>query len=232
MRARRRATINTDHPLHLLLVDGHAIARTGLRLLLDAEPDFCVVGALASGEEAGTFLAAAATPVAVLLTELALPGADGLALIRRARALPSPPCCLVLTQHADDAALRGLIDAGADGCLLKDATLPSLLAAIRAVARGEAAISPALAGRLMELARAGATLAVPRGVATLTARERQILDLLAQGLTSKAIARALGLSANTVDNHRARLLGKLGVQNTAAAIRLAHERGRSAPDAA
>lgn len=211
--------MNTIRPIRILLIDGHPIPRTGLRLLLDAEPDLRVVGEFADGEAALAFLAEAATPVDVVLTEVALPGLDGLALIRRARALPSPPRCLLLTLHADDAALLGLIDAGADGCLLKDATLPALLAAIRAVARGEAAISPQIAGRLLALARGIAGGVAPRGDAPLTARERQILDLLAEGLTSKAIARVLGLSTNTVHNHRARLLGKLGVRNTASAIR-------------
>ncbi len=216
-------------PIRVLLIEDHAIFRHGLRLLLDAEPDIAVVGEAESGEAGLAFLDQAADDINVVITDLALTGISGLEVIRRAKARAAAPRCLLLTLHVGDEHVRGMVEAGADGYVLKLVAVGELVEAIRAVARGETAVSSQIARQLMAQLRGGE--ARGRSIEVLTARERQILALIVDGLTSKEVAASLSLSVNTVDNHRARILAKLGVSNTAAAIRLATRQGLLAPDA-
>ena len=122
---------------------------------------------------------------------------------------------------------RGMLDAGADGYLLKQSAAQELPESIRVVARGETALSPAVARLLLRQVRRGRER--ERNRDTLTERERQVLGELAAGRTSKEIARTLGVAAKTVDNHRARILHKLGATNTAAAVQLAYREGLLEP---
>ena len=212
-------------PTRVLLIEDHHLVREGVKLLLTREPGMVVAGEAADGE-AGLRLVArlvAAGAVDVVVTDVGLPGIDGLELTRRVKALAPGLPVVLLTMHDEDEYLRGMAAAGADGYVLKQHTGQDLCAAIRAVMRGEPGLSSAVAGRLLRLLRQGE----PRGRATdrLSAREREMLGLLAAGLTSKEAAGRLGLSVKTVENHRARILEKLGVANTVAAIGLAHRDG-------
>ena len=134
---------------------------------------------------------------------------------------------IILTLHADDEHIRGMIEAGADGYVMKQVAVEELIGAIHTVMRDETALTPLVARRLMNQPQSDREHEQRLG--TLSARERQILTLLAQGLTSKEIAQEISISANTVDNHRARLLSKLGVSNTASAISLAIRQGLIPP---
>ncbi len=214
-----------DRPTRVLLVEDHHLVREGLKLLLKREPDMAVAGEAGDGEAGLRLVAqlAAEEAVDVVVSDIGLPGIDGLELTRRIKALVPGIPVVLLTMHDGDEYLRGMLEAGADGYVLKQTTGQDLCAAIRAVMRGEPGISPAVAGRLLRLLRQGE----PRGRATdqLSARERELLGLLAEGLTSKEAAGQLGLSVKTVENHRARILEKLGVANTVAAVGLAHQHG-------
>ena len=212
-------------PIRVLLIEDHQLVREGVKLLLELEPDLAVVGEAADGEEGLRLVArlAAERAVDVVVADIGLPGLDGLELARRAKALAPEVPVVLLTMHDEDEYLRGMLDAGADGYVLKQSTAQDLCAAVRAVMRGEPGLSPAVAGRLLRLLRRGEPRARP--VDVLSGRERQVLGLLAAGLTSKEVAQRLGLSVKTVENHRARILEKLDAANTAAAIGLAHRQG-------
>jgi DNA-binding NarL/FixJ family response regulator len=217
--------IEGDGPIRVLLIEDHRLVREGLRLLLEREPGLAVAGEAADGEAGLRLLArlAAEGAVDVLVTDIGLPGVDGLEVARRAKALAPDTPVVLLTMHDGDAYLRGMVEVGADGYVLKQTTAQDLCAAIRAVRRGEPGLAPAVAGRLLALLRAGEGRG--RTIDALSGREREVLGLLAGGLASKEVARRLGLSTKTVENHRARMLEKLGATNTAAAIGLAHQQG-------
>ena len=221
--------IEGDAPTRVLLIEDHHLVREGVKLLLTREPDMVVAGEAADGA-AGLRLFArlvADEAVDVVVTDIGLPGLDGLELTRRAKALAPGIPVVLLTMHEGDEYLRGMVEAGADGYVPKQTTGRDLCAAIRAVMRGEPGLSRELTGQLLRVMRRG----VPRGRATdqLSGRERQVLGLLAEGSTSKELAGRLGLSVKTVENHRARILEKLQVANTAAAVRLAHQHGLLGP---
>ena len=212
-------------PIRVLLIEDHQLVREGVKLLLAREPGLAVAGEAADGEAGLRLFArlAAEGAVDVVVTDIGLPGLDGLELTRRVKArAPSPPVVL-LTMHEGDEYLRGMLEAGADGYVLKQNTGQDLCAAIRAVMRGEPGLAPAVAGRLLRLLRQGEGRG--RAADALSGREREVLGLLAAGLTSKEVARRLGLSPKTVENHRARVLEKLGATNTAAAVGVAHQQG-------
>jgi len=217
----------TASKIRTLLIEDHAIFRQGVRLILEATPDIVVVGEASSGEEGLRLLARLADGVDVVITDLVLPDISGLEVIQRVKAQAKDVHVLLLTLYADDEHIRGMIAAGADGYVLKQVAVEELITAIRTVMRGETALSPLVARRMMQQLQQGRER--DRQLDALSARERQVLTHLAQGLTSKEIAQELGLSVNTIDNHRARLLSKLNVNNTAAAIRLATRQGLIAP---
>ncbi len=216
-------------PIRVLLVEDHRLVREGLRLLLDHEPDMAVAGEAADGETGLRLFARLATAgaVDVVVTDLGLPGLDGLEVARQVKSQAPGTPVVLLAMHDGDGDLRGMVEAGVAGYVLKQDIGRDLCAAIRAVARGEPGLSPTVASRLLRLLRRGE----PRGRATdqLSAREREMLGLLAEGLTSKEAAGRLGLSVKTVENHRARILEKLGVANTVAAIGVAHQHGLLTP---
>lgn len=207
----------------VLLIEDHGIVREGLKLILQGTPHIAVLGEAAEGLAGVRLCASLGAAVAVVVTDLALPDIDGLEVTRRVKAARPATRVLLLTMHADDEHVRGMLDTGADGYLLKQSAAGELAGAIEAVARGETFLSPAVARRLLTQARRGPARA--RAGPLLTARERGVLALLAGGATSKAVARALGVSVKTAENHRARILDKLGAANTAAAIGLAHREG-------
>lgn len=206
----------------ILLIEDHAILRDGLRALIEMESDLQVVGEASSGAE-GVRIAQSAQPTLVI-TDLAMPGGSGLRYIDELRAVNLGLRVLVLTAYCTDEYIRAALGAGADGYVLKDASRPELLQAIRAVITGQKYFSEPVAARLVSgyLRRNyAATEACPR----ITEREREVLTRVALGESNKRVAIALRLSIKTVEKHRANLMRKLELHNTAAVTLFAVRNG-------
>jgi DNA-binding NarL/FixJ family response regulator len=204
-------------PVRVLLVDDHPVVRTGVRGMLEAEPDITVVGEAGSGAEA-VAVAAALVPDVVLM-DLRMPGMDGVTATGRILAGDGNTKVVVLTTYDTDADILRAVEAGAAGYLLKDASPAELAKAIRAAARGETVLAPPVAARLMRSVRQ------PAGTATLSAREVEVLRLVGRGLTNADIGRELFISEATVKTHLLRLFNKLGVSDRTAAVTTAMARG-------
>ncbi len=214
-------------PIRILLVDDHALFRSGLRALLATAPDLEICGEAASGEEA-IAVVAARQPDVVLL-DLTMPGMGGVAATRRIVAASPHARVLVLSMADDDDSVFAALRAGARGYLLKGAGRAEILRSVRAVAGGEAIFGPTVAARLTTFLAAGPGQPVEPPFPELTAREREVLDLLARRLTTPQIAARLGLSAKTVRNHVSHLLAKLQVTDRATAATLARRAGLGGP---
>ena len=203
--------------IRLLVVDDHPVVRQGLVTSLEDEADFVVVGAASSAEEALP-LVKQLQPDIVLL-DLELPGIGGVEAISRFIASDVGAIVLVFTAYDTDERVLGAIRAGAKGYLLKGATMVEIAAAVRTLAAGGSAFGPRVAATL------AAEVSRPRGTGPLTVREREVLRLVADGLLTKQIAKALGISERTVKFHTTSLLRKLGADNRAQAVALAAQRG-------
>lgn len=205
-----------DKKLRLVLADDHALVRTGLRLVLDSQPDMQVVGEAADGEAA---LAVAKEQRAnILLMDLSMPGLSGLDALRRVRAeLPSVKV-LVVTMYNNLAFVRAALAGGAAGYLLKQAVDSDLITAIRTVARGETYVYPTLAGRVLAQPE---PRSAADGSVELSQREIEVLQLIALGHTNQDIASQLVVSVRTVESHKARIMQKLGLRNRAELVRYA-----------
>jgi DNA-binding NarL/FixJ family response regulator len=210
--------------IRILLVDDHAHFRSGLRALLTSTPDLEVCGEAASGEEA--VAAVAARQPDVVLLDLAMPGIGGVAATERIVRVSPHVRILVLSMSDDDSSVLAALRAGARGYLLKGAGRSEILRSIRAVAEGEAILGPSVAARLTTFF-SGAAPAQP-AFPELTAREREILDLVARNLTNPQIAASLGLSGKTVRNHVSNIFTKLQVADRAQATVLARRSGLGA----
>ncbi|GAB3112234.1 response regulator transcription factor [Streptomyces calidiresistens] len=204
-------------PVRVLVVDDHPIVREGLVALLDRAGGVEVVGAAGDGEEA-VALVATRSPDVVLM-DLRMPGGDGVAATARITADHPGTRVLVLTTWEGDHDILGAVEAGARGYLLKAAPGEEILAGVRAVAAGETALSPPVAARLVARARGGGSR--PR----LSAREREVLGLVAEGLGNPDIARRLFIGEATVKTHLARIFVKLGVDDRTRAVTRALECG-------
>jgi DNA-binding NarL/FixJ family response regulator len=202
--------------IRVMLVDDHPVVREGLRGMLDAEPDLEVVGEAGSGDEA-VALARVRTPD-VILMDLRMPGLDGAGATERIMAESRGSRVIVLTTYESDADILRAVAAGATGYLLKDATRAELAGAIRAATRGETVLAPSVAGRLVRRMREPA----PR---SLSAREVEVLRLVAKGMTNAETGAALHISEATVKTHLLRVFNKLGVSDRTAAVTTAMERG-------
>jgi len=202
--------------IRVMLVDDHPVVREGLRGVLEAEPDLTVVGEAGSGEEA-VALHRVRQPD-VILMDLRMPGLDGVGAIRRIRAESPGQRIVVLTTYDTDADILRAVEAGASGYLLKDASRADLAEAVRAAARGETVLAPTVAGRLVSQVR-------DPGRQPLSARELEVLRLVAAGSTNADIGRALHISEATVKTHLVRTFGKLGVSDRTAAVTTAMKRG-------
>lgn len=204
--------------IRVLVVDDHAVVRDGLQFLLERFESVTCVGAAADGAEA-VHLAATLAPDVVLM-DLSMPVMDGIEATRRITEARSEVAVLVLTTFADDRHVMAAIDAGAVGYLLKDSGPDQILAGVEAAARGESPLDPKVAGALMASRRRA-----PEPEVTLTAREREVLGLVADGLANKAIARRLGISEKTVKAHLTRVFAALDVTDrTQAALWLERHR--------
>jgi two-component system, NarL family, response regulator LiaR len=192
--------------IRVLIADDHAVVRQGLRTFLELQDDIEVVGDVADGEAA--LGAVAEHEPDVVLMDLVMPRIDGIEAIRRLRELRPQTRVLVLTSFLDDEKLFPAVRAGAAGYLLKDVEPAELVRAIRTVSEGEALLHPAVAARLMvEFSESER----PAAEHALTAREREVLELIARGLPNKLIARELDIAEKTVKTHVSSILGKLGL---------------------
>jgi DNA-binding NarL/FixJ family response regulator len=200
----------------VLIVDDHPVVREGLRGMLAAEAALSVVGEAASGDEAVT-MARMHRPDVVLM-DLRMPGGDGVQATSGILATAPDTRVVVLTTYETDADIVRAVEAGAAGYLLKDTPRQDLVAAIKAAARGETVLGPSVAGRLVSQFRRPA--AEP-----LSARETEVLALVARGSTNAEIGRALYISEATVKTHLLRAFGKLGVSGRTAAVTTAIELG-------
>jgi two-component system, NarL family, response regulator DevR len=213
-------------PLRIFLVDDHEVVRRGVRDMLEVEDDFEVVGEAGSVEEALHRVAATRPDVAVL--DVRLPDGSGVELCRELRSTYPGIVCLMLTSFDDDEALFEAIVAGASGYVLKQVKGSDIVTAVRQVGAGRSLLDPALTARVTERLRAG-TVEDPR-LAGLSAQERRVLDLLADGLTNRQIAAEMFLAEKTVKNYVSNLLAKMGMsRRTEAAVYAARHSTRPAP---
>lgn len=200
----------------LIIADDHPVVRTGLRGMLAGQPDFEIVGEAATGAEA-VALTGQLQPDVVLM-DLRMPEMDGVTAIARISERYPETNVLVLTTYDTDADILPAIEAGATGYLLKDAPREELFRAVRAAARGESVLAPTVASRLMGRMRAP-------GEEALSAREIEVLELVAEGASNKEIARQLHISKATVKTHLVHIFDKLGVSDRTAAVTTALKRG-------
>jgi DNA-binding NarL/FixJ family response regulator len=214
---------DTTRPIRVLIADDQALLRAGFRLLIDVTPDLVAVGEAGTGTEA-VAVARREQPDVVLM-DIRMPRLDGL---EATRLLAGKVRVLVLTTFDLNEYVYEALRAGAAGFLLKDATAADLAAAVRVVATGEALLAPSITRRLIE--RFGRDGARDGGVAAssldaLTEREREVLRLVARGLSNAEIADALAIGEPTVKTHVSHVLAKLGLRNRVQAVAFAYERG-------
>jgi two-component system response regulator NreC len=211
--------------IRVFVADDHAVLRAGLRMLISAQPDMEVVGEAADGDEAVRKTLETRPDVAIV--DITMPGSGGIKAIERIRQECPATRVLVLTMHDVPAYLRSALAAGASGYVVKRAADSELLSAIRGVHRGRTVLDPTLA--IMVVRRAlgkKPTVGQPTGPASLLSpREREVLDLVAQGYTNQQMADRLGLSVKTVETYRSRLVEKLGLQSRADLVRYAIDSG-------
>ncbi|MDX2810998.1 response regulator transcription factor [Streptomyces sp. NPDC006207] len=208
-------------PIRVFLVDDHEVVRRGLHDLLDAEPDIEVAGEAGTVDHALARAPALRPDVAIL--DVRLPDGDGINVCRELRSRMPGLACLMLTSFDDDDALLDAIMAGAAGYVLKQIKGSDLVSAVRTVASGQSLLDPATTARLMNSLREQEQPPEPQdeALAGLTPREREILELIGEGLTNRQIGKRLFLSEKTVKNHISRMLGKLGVERRIQAAVLA-----------
>jgi NarL family two-component system response regulator LiaR len=193
-------------PIRVLIADDHAVVRQGLRTFLELQDDIEVVADVADGQAA--LLAAEEHQPDVVLMDLVMPGGGGVEAIRALRRARPEARVLVLTSFLDDDKVFPAVRAGAAGYLLKDVEPAELVRAIRTVDDGEALLHPAVAARLME---EFSETERPAAEEALTAREREVLELIARGMPNKLIARDLEIAEKTVKTHVSSILSKLGL---------------------
>lgn len=205
--------------IRLLIVDDHPVVRTGLRHLFEIEPGFEVQDEAADG--AAAVAAVADRRPSIVLMDLQMPVMNGVEAIRRIRSLPQPPPVLVLTTYDSDAKILAAVEAGASGYLLKDAPRETLYASVRSAVAGGSPLAPAVAARLLQhVGRREASPAEP-----LTARELDVVRLVAAGASNREIARDLHISEATVKTHLLHIFAKLGVADRTSAVTSALNRG-------
>lgn len=214
-------------PIRVLVADDHALVRAGIRALLQALPDIEVVAEAGDGREILPLIETHHPDV--VLMDIAMPGMNGLeAAARVARDCPAVRV-VILSMHASEEYVLQALRAGAGGYLLKDAATPELELAIRAVARGETYLSPRVSKHVVaEYIQRVAGEAGP--LELLTPRQREVLQLLAEGRTTKEIAQRLDISVKTVETHRAQLMARLDIHDVAGLVRYAVRVGLVSPD--
>jgi DNA-binding NarL/FixJ family response regulator len=211
--------------IRVLLADDHAVVRAGIRQFLEHAPDISVVAEADDGAMARTLIAEQQPDVAVL--DIQMPEATGIEVTRWVRAHHPDVGVLVLTAYDDDPYVMAVLEAGANGYVLKTASPPDIIQAVRDVYAGKSALDPAIARKLMS--QLAGRRAEPQ-YEPLTDRELEVLGLVAQGYTNKAIGLQLGISDRTVQGHLAKVYGKLDVNSRTEAVMRAVAEGWLAPD--
>jgi DNA-binding NarL/FixJ family response regulator len=210
--------------LRVLLADDHGIVRRGLRSLIESQSGLEIVGEASDGLEA-LRLCAEFRPD-ILILDVAMPKMNGIEVASRVQKLDRPPRVIVLSMHTDESYIIRALAAGARGYLLKDATDEDLLPAIRSVVSGKPYFSPAVTAVLMEdYVRQLQARGLTDTYHLLTSREREVLQLLAEGRSNKEVATLLDLGVSTVETHRANLMQKLNLHNTAEIVLYAVRKG-------
>ncbi|MEU9825277.1 response regulator transcription factor [Micromonospora chersina] len=213
----------------IVVVDDQDVVRAAFEVLLATQPDFAVVGSAAEGEQA-VRICRQVRPDVVLM-DIRMPGMDGIEATRRLLTDPEPPRVLMLTTFDLDEHVYDALGAGASGFLLKDATAERLFDAVRVVAAGEALLAPTVTRRLVaEFARMRVRRREPDpALRALTARETEVLRLIAEGLSNPEIAARLVVGEETVKSHVSRMLAKLGLRDRTQAVVVAYESGLVVP---
>jgi DNA-binding NarL/FixJ family response regulator len=217
----------SDAPIRVLVADDQALMRTGFRMILDAQEDIEVVGEAIDGADAIRQFGRLSPDVVVM--DVRMPTTDGIEATRRLTALDPPARVLILTTFDLDEYVYEALRAGASGFLLKDRPPEELVAAVRVIAAGEALLAPSVTRRLIEEFAKRAPAAAGAQLAELTDREREVLVLMARGLSNAEIARALFVAETTVKTHVGRVLHKLRLRDRAQAVVLAYESGLVQP---
>jgi DNA-binding NarL/FixJ family response regulator len=212
-----------DRPITVVLAGDHVVVRQALRALLGAEPELAVVGD--AGEGLQTVELVARLLPSVLVVDLTVHGLGGLELVRRVKKLRLPTAVVVLATPSDEAHVVEALASGADAYLGKEAAAADLVRAIRETAAGRRFLSPPFSNQ--QLADYGQRVAAAGAdhSASLTARERQVLQLAAEGLRNREIAERLGISPRTAESHRAKVMSKLGLRREADLVRYALRHG-------
>lgn len=212
-----------SRPIRVVVADDQTVVRDGVCLMLGLTGDLEVVGTAADGTEAVAVVER--TQPDVLLVDLRMPGADGVTVTRRVRALPQPPAVVVLTTFDDEPSVVAALQAGALGYLTKDADASAIAAAVRSAAAGRSLLDATVTARLVAAAGSAAPRPASEAVEGLTAREVEVLRLVAAGSSNREIARRLVVSEATVKTHVNHLLAKLSVRDRAAAVAWAYRHG-------
>jgi DNA-binding NarL/FixJ family response regulator len=210
-------TVSRKH--RILLADDHTVVRSGFRMLLAAQPDMDVVGEASNGREA-VELALQLQPD-VIVMDVTMPELNGIEATRRIAQDVPRARVLALSMHKDAVYVREILRAGARGYLLKDSGEHDLIAAVRSVAKGEGFLSPAVSDAVLSDYRKHVTDPID----LLSSREREVLQLIAEGKTNKEIANVLNLSVYTVEAHRGRVMEKLNLHSTGELVRFAVRNG-------
>jgi DNA-binding NarL/FixJ family response regulator len=213
--------------VRVLLVEDQAMVRTGLRMVIDSQPDLTVVGEAADGVS-GVHQAQALRPDIVLM-DVRMPVLDGIEATARIVGLRHAPRVVVLTTYDVDESALAAIRAGASGFLLKDAPAEDMLAALRAVHAGDAVLAPSTTRRLLDQLAPALDPAAVDAVAALTVREREVLVAMARGWSNAEIAQRLCVADGTVKTHVSQILAKLGVRDRVRAVVTAYEAGLVRP---
>ena len=205
--------------IRILLADDHAVVRQGFKMILGAQPDMEIVAEAGNGREAVRLAEELRPDVAVM--DVAMPELNGIEATRRLADLSPRTRVLALSMHKDSVYVREILRAGARGYLLKDSISSDLLAAVRAVARGEGYLSPGVSDAVLNDYRRHVTDPID----LLSSREREVLQMIAEGKTNKEIATVLNLSVYTVDAHRGRIMEKLNLHSVNELVRFAVRSG-------
>ncbi len=215
-------------PTTVLLADDHRLVRSGIRSLLESIEGVTIVGETGDGREALELIARLRPDIALL--DVTMPGLNGLEVAARVADVSSGTRTMILTMHAGETYVAQALRAGASGFLLKDSAVSELEAALEAVSAGGTYLSPAVSKKVVtSFLRGEAPPADP--LEGLTARQREVLQMIAEGRSTKEIAADLGLSVKTVETHRAQIMERLEIHDVAGLVRFAIRAGLVSPEA-